>query len=492
MKKYMSLFLAALMLILSLTSVAVAEPDLDYYNRTISIDASYEDGAVSVYLVDSEGGSMSNWPISLIVNGETVANEHTDYDGTYTFEYDFTSSDHVVCFAESGGFDEFTFTGTEQEVDVSDAVENEEDTSTSPENEENTTTTEGESAFEETETTSTESAMTSVSSEAESVTTTMGTLVQSSVTTAVNGEKIAVGIDADRSFLTNTQLTADEFVSKARMWMNASLYNDKIENTTSTLHLQLNTNAQAGDMAILLDAKNRTPAFSSYTDDQVKGFAVDMNVVYIDGDTRVPIPFPDDEYLLELPVPLTMRNCKKIAVAACSDSGCGTLTEVPVKNGLITFKVKRIQTMAIVGLGDRGAVFSSLTQTPTLLWGFIIVGILLIVGGAFLLIFVSFRKKNGGVAAKSSSAVITKQPDDVERISLAKEEVVAQNRQEPTDVNVAVQSYVDESITESEGTQPTKESPVVIEQSVENESLQEDASLNDMLDDMLNDLDGLL
>lgn len=502
MKKWFSLLLALVMM-LSFSFVVSAEPDSEYETRAILMEAFYEDGMIVATLVDDQQGTMSNWPVSLIVDGETVMTENTDYEGMVVLEYDIPSDAQIVeCYAHDGGFDIFTFTGCTVYID---------NFQTNDENDIEPDVDEEQESDEEVQAPSVDEEEEDQTPQTTTVTVPIVTqpgLLTSPITTMAQNNRVSVGVDAERALLTITQISDSEFSSKARLWMDTSVYEYHVPDALSSLHLQLTVNKEAGDISKLIAAKNSDSRFASYSDSEVKGFAVDTSIVYVDATSRVPLDnFQDGEYTIELPLPVTLRNCKTIAIAAYTESGSPKFGVCEPTNGMLQINVSRFQTFMIIGLGDRGAVANSLTETPTLLWVIIAVGVAMILGGILILVLVTFRRKKTGVEVtnESSQAVVLDSSDDTHAVLddipdakedkhdvvmdfdaqavLSDEELMRFRSKPEADPNAF-------EFIKKEAVPPSKQSAVE-QECLKIEESDETDSLNDLFDDMLSDLEDM-
>ncbi len=380
MKKCFSVLLVLLMLFSTAVTVSATELIDLYIQMTVVED---EDGNVVASLVDDRGCTVSNWPVSLEIDGVEVDTKNTDASGDAVFSYDIPAdAQQVGCTAINGEYGGYRFIGCSAYLDDRDAVQT--DATTAADSEQTTTSAEGEAEGTQSDNTTVPSDSTTPEVSAD--------LATAPITTAVNGNLVAVGIDIDRDLARACGMDAAQMVSQSRMWVDSAFYSSLVSTSNASLHLQLTLNEQAGAQSALLAAKNADPAYASFADSEVLGFAMDMSVAYVDENNRVPIEVSDGMYTLELPVPTTMASCETIAVAVCTQNGLASLTKLYPANGMITFTVQRFQTLAVVGFGEQGAI-NSLAQTPWMLVAAIIVGVLLIAGGICLLIFVGFRRK---------------------------------------------------------------------------------------------------
>lgn len=391
MKKWMSLFMALIML-LGITAVVSAEPDEEYTQLYISVTVEqYDDGSFDVTLIDDRGGPVTGWPVILEIDGEEVKSINTDSYGTAYFEYDIPSDAQSASItAYSGPYDVYYFNGVTEYLTLdtpSDTPEPDPDETPEPQPSENNDETVMTATPEETvQTTTTVSDATTAS-----------TLLVSPLTTAVKADRVVIGVDVDAGVLTASQLSKTTLTEKATMQMSKALYTSLVTTESATIHLEMLLNETAGAQQNLLAAKNAGAMFASYDDATVVGFAVDTGLVYVDGESRVPLEVADGEYTIAFPVPESMKYSEKIAVAVCTADGLSSLQEVIPSDGVLNFTVQRFQTLAIVGFG-RDTVNGVGVQMPWYLLALIIGGVVLVIGGVLLLIFVGLRRRKTSVA----------------------------------------------------------------------------------------------
>lgn len=390
MKRCMAVVLSLFMLV-AFTVTAAATTDLTIIMNVEQLD----NGAINVTLTDNLEGTVSSWPVTLTIDGEEVLTLNTDHNGEALFDVEIPEDAETVTFtAIDGAFDDYTFKGCTVDLDgvqqpTQDGETDDPAQEPTDDGEDGDNTDDG----DEPETTTT--------TEPDLTQTPQGGLIEpedslciSPRTTAVNGNLIGIGIDVDNGVLNASQNAAADYTTSARMWMDGEQYASLVSDVQSTLHLQLSLNPDAGNKQILIDAKNADQKYASYSDTDVKGYAMDLSVIYIDDIGRVPLELPDGIYTVEIPVPAVMNSCEKIAVAVCTESGLSSFVNVKPVGGVLTFTVQRLQTLAIVGFGEQGQAVSSLAQTPVLLIVLVAVGAALVLVAVLLLAFVVFRRKN--------------------------------------------------------------------------------------------------
>ncbi|MBQ9414924.1 MAG: hypothetical protein IJU16_07360 [Clostridia bacterium] len=373
MKQALS-FLMAGLLCLSFLSVAVwAEPEeetIDPSLTQLDIVMTVErpdDQTIKVSMLDERGGIVSSWPVSLIVDGRLIEEDvFSSESGEVLFQYTIPEdAKTVACRADSG-----EIPGTEYYLVG------------------NTVYLEGYAP----------TAAQTTTSEADVDVTTRPTLqdfsmLYSDTTTTVSGDQIGCGLDIDNGVLNMFQISNIAFNDCARLWVDKSFYDTMVADASATIHLNLSLNTEMATKEELIAAKNADPAVSSYADDQVKGFAMNYTLSYIENGERTEITAADGMYRIELPEPASMKNCEKIAVAVCTSNGLAQFVMVKRSGGTISFTIQRFQTLALVGFYGNSAAVATLSETPWMLTVILIGGIFLMAAAVLIVIFVVLRRQ---------------------------------------------------------------------------------------------------
>lgn len=504
MKKMLTVFLCAL-LVMAMPMAVFAVPE-ETEDTTIEISVVMElqsDNTVRATLYDDRDGVVSHWPVSLEIDGEVVERQDTDGNGDVHFEYVVGVEDaQIGCIADDGAFDKYTFVGGAVYLD---------DTMGAPS--QNVTS---DSSAIPTEPEETITTTTAVPVDAEPMKDTPISTTDSfsfaPMTTAVSGTLVGVGVDVDNGIVNAMQTPATEITGKSCMWMEKAQYDALVSSPDAMVHLQLTINADAAPKTALIAAKNDDPNFSDYEDAQVKGFAMDMNLMYIEGDSRVVLePTTDGLYTVELPIPAVLSRSEVYAIAVCTVDGVDSFLQLTPIDGMLKFSVKRFQTLALVGFGDTGAV-GSVAQTPWMLIVLGGVGAVLVIGGVLLLLLVTFRRRKRKISPEKAN-----DEKDVTRkvmIEPTADVVIESSLNVPKDVvdkpvllNYDEQSDLDEeewerfrakpnldqdtfdriateTVTPAEQISRDQRATIQKERDALNES-----SLNDMLDELIDDID---
>jgi len=408
MKKWMTLLLCLLLMVCTTVSVgAVPEDETTTTTESGDIFISMEvkpqdDGRLQVQLMDNLGGVVSMWPVVLKVDGEELQRIDTDMSGVAYLNAVPSDATEVLVEAPDGAYAGTVFVGCSVKVDLSanQAVTTPDTTAT------NTTTavtTQGDPVGTTT-TSEDETKPTDASTDATQTTATETVSAQSSdlyvADTSVQSKDnlIGVGVDVDGALVGASGLGGSDWTSRSRLWMDKALYSSLVSSDSATLHLQLTHNPAGCTKEILVASKNANESLASYGDDEVKGFAFDLRMIYLDGDSRVELEAVDGLYTIEVPVPAALADCKQIAVGVCTASGIDSFLPIRPNDGMLKFSVKRFQTLALVGFGTGGAV-QSIAQTPALLIIIGIGGFVLIAAGLAVLIIFALRRKKAAIIA---------------------------------------------------------------------------------------------
>jgi len=475
MKKWISVILTVILLF-TCAVTAFAEEEEELIELYIQMTVTVEDGVIKADLVDSQQGTVSTWPVSLEIDGEQVDTVNTDEYGTATFYYAIPEeTQKIACVAHDGQYDNYRFIGCTVYVDYA-----------PPADEEVTEPSDDEQPDETQQTTEPTHTTTSIAV-ATTTTKDKSPANAATMTTTVKGDRVAISVVPDNALLIASGSTLTDYQSQARMWMDHNLYRSLVPPTTSSLQLHLALDAQAGEQTRLIAAKNADPAFSAFSDEDVKGFAMTLSIVYVDDSATVPLDIEDSVYTIEMPVPAILKNAKKLALAVCTSDGLAQLIEVKPSGNVMNFTVQRFQTLALVGFGSNAASMNSLFDTPWLLVLVIILGLVMIASGIVLLIFVVFRRKKvesteESAAEKEPATRVSLDADDEEEDEVfvapppAKPQPV---RVQPPETQAVCQTSV-----------PAVETPVVPASvpSALSVSISTD-EIDDLLDEVLSDLD---
>ncbi len=405
-KKWFIMALCALLLLTSAVAVG-AVPDEETTETTeaagdifISMELTPQDSGLKVQLLDNRGGVVSMWPVSLTIDGQVAEQLITDMTGVAVFASTIPAdATDVVVKAVDGEYAGTVFVGCSMKVTPTGetAAPEPTTTTTAPDQTDTQTTaptTEGETTVTEPETTQT-TAVDVVGDAASKLSVAPTTMKE-------DGNRVGVGVDVDAALVGVSQTTGAEWNSKSLLWMDKAHYASLVSELQATLHLQLNYNAAAATQDIIVAAKNADENFASYGNDEVKGFAMDLHMIYIDGDNRVELEPTDSMYTIEMPVPAALANCEKIAIGVCTTSGIDSYLQIKPVDGMLKFSIKRFQTLAVVGFGNGGAV-NSVMQTPALLIVFGGIGLVLVAAGIFLIVFFALRRRKATIDSEQDN-----------------------------------------------------------------------------------------
>ncbi len=336
----------------------------DPVSLALNVEATLDGSTVTVSVRDERGGPAALWPVSLIVDGVTIAEDiYTDDSGTVVFTDmvpEGAASVAVVPMSGEIPGTDISFVGTPYYVLGGDNA--------------------------------TSVALSTSETDATTVAPTASVSLDESVTTRVKDDLIGVPCRIDEDGLSLFGLTEEEFSAHAVMWLDTEVYTDMVSDAGASLFLKLHPDPSAVNSAFMVTAKNASEDFRDYNDEQISGFAFSFSIMYQTENAQVELTPPEGLYQIDLPVPESMTLCEKMAVAVCTEEGLTPLVPVIPNAGTVSFTVQRFQTWALLGFSGKTAGIGNLSRTPSLLYLLGIVGGILIIGGILILIFVVFRR----------------------------------------------------------------------------------------------------
>lgn len=291
-----------------------------------------------------------------------------------------------------------TTTTSEQSTDPSEeSTDPSEETTTTTE--ETTTTTEPEVTDVDTSTTDTETNAT----------------IAAAGTTAHVDDKVKLNVSTDQAMLKLFGYEFDAFSEKASLLLSEDDYNGLVgRDNTKLLMLNLLSTDKQVTAAELRTALAGVSAFSGYSEDEREWFTFDLSFLIMDREGNlVPVSaMPlDSTYVVELPVPDSMKDCDKLAITLRDGETMVTPMEVSVKNGTFKLEINSMEAYTLVGFkseddGHAGGV----SVWVVLLY---IVGALLLIGAGLILYFFVFRKPaEEKKTEKDEAPVIAVEPEN--------------------------------------------------------------------------------
>ena len=219
-------------------------------------------------------------------------------------------------------------------------------------------------------------------------------LIQGAGTTGLEGDLIAVNVSYDTHILSSFGLTENDFNSRARMLLSQELYQSLVGTGNSTVMLCMRTSSFGLDRDQISTAIHGVSKYSTYDVDQIGAVVADLGLLYIEDGTQTVLPVPEGagEFVVQIPVPNSMKDVKLFAAASISEQGLGTLLDATVQDGFIRFTTTALGDFAILGFAEAAEGNGSQNDVPVLLVVMIIIGVLLLVGAGCLIYFFVIRK----------------------------------------------------------------------------------------------------
>jgi len=218
-----------------------------------------------------------------------------------------------------------------------------------------------------------------------------------------NREQLAIDVDA--ALAEHFGYSEAELESRIKAFVNADDYRYYVGESAATLHLQITYDeVGSADNARFLDAKNADERYASYADEDVKGMAFTISLVFTSeaGMTEI-LDAAELKYDMEMVIPSSMQKTKDLTFAVIGEDGqLSELKAAYPSNGAIVLSLSSFQSFAVISFGtqtekvvEQPGVFEAILnvfntwQTALAFAG----GVLLIVGGIVLVIVSSVKKR---------------------------------------------------------------------------------------------------
>ncbi len=383
-----------------------------------------EDGSLTVKATDPAGNPVAGYTISLSVGSMSNIQKVTGSEGTHTSRMITAPGESAYC---QGVRTELAGGVVYLETETVSAVRPQPITTTDP----SATTTTG------TETTTTESAAETTATEINptaAVTTTTFAALHGNGTTAVQGDRIAVNVSLDANILQQFGLTMKDFDETGRLLLEKADYSDLVQRSNSRLLMLNLLTAKSAPDAARLEAAVADSAFSSYGSADQLALSFDLSFLILDKNTggviqNTSIPL-DAVYVIQLPVPMGMRDCAQFAIAPVTDGVPGQLIPVEVKNGYFQLQLSSLDSYTLFGFGSGGAAANGFGGNTVLLVVLGILALLLLVAGGLLVYFFVIRKP----APKPQKREIVPPTLDENDIYSGRSDFFEVTRRPPTDI----------------------------------------------------------
>lgn len=238
-------------------------------------------------------------------------------------------------------------------------------------------------------------------------------------TTAVKNDKVLLNVSTDTGVLNLFGCEAGDFAGNARLHISQTDYISLVgRNSSNMLMLNMLTSANQVSETQIRTALEGASAFADYSENERTWVTFDLSFLILDkGGNVIPVSaMPiDSTYVVELPVPASMKNCKELAVTMMDGDGLMPPVKVAVSDGRFKLEINALESYTLIGFaredgGNAGGVSS------LVVWLFVI-GILLIAGAGVLLFLFVFRKPAPAAAATvaeedAAPPIIVSQPED--------------------------------------------------------------------------------
>lgn len=212
-------------------------------------------------------------------------------------------------------------------------------------------------------------------------------------TTANEGDKVALNVSLDEGVLGLFGGDRSAFADRARLLVSKDDYNSLVGRANNVLMLNVTSPAAQASAAQVQAALNGVSAFSHYTEQNRDWFTFDLSLLILDRDGSV-IPVSalpvDSTYVVQLPVPQSMKECDTLAVTVQDGDGLMQPMEVAVSNGCFRLEINSLEAYTLIGFTGNG-----LGRAGGVSWWVVllyVLGVLLLAGAGVLLYLFVFRK----------------------------------------------------------------------------------------------------
>lgn len=389
---------------------------------TVKLTAAINsDGTVTITAKNASGAAVPNYMLSLTIGNMSGLTGKTDAGGRYT-SYITLDYGQTVLFEgrlTTSGLVNYSPVSQQSMVRERPATTTAAPTTTTTGTTTADTTTTAETTDTTTDTTEdTTVADTTVTAPDGATVTTPNVQTNASVfgagTTAVKNDKVVLNVSTDTALLKLFGCDKEAFADKARLYVSQADYTSLIgRNTDNMLMLNMLTSAQPVSEAQIRAALQNASAFSAYGEDERAWVTFDLSFLLLsEGGKVVPVSAVpiDSTYVVELPVPASMKGCKELAVTLKDGDGLMTPVKVAVSGGTFKLEINSLEPYTLIGFGTGGSEKAGGVSTVVVV--LIIVGVLLLAGAGVLLWLFVFRKPASAEEEDEAPAVIVTQPED--------------------------------------------------------------------------------
>lgn len=271
----------------------------------------------------------------------------------------------------------------------------------------------------ETETTVTEASTTVPSSVGTVGTTTAATVktVLGSGTTAVKDGRVVLNASTDSGILSLFDCTANSFADRARLSLSADDYTSLVgRNTGNRLMLNVLTGTTPASEALVSEALAGASEFSDYIESDYSFLSFDLSFLVLDKSGKaVPVSAMPlgSTYVVELPIPASMKHCDVLAVTMMDGTSLMTPIKVKTNGGAFKLEINSLETYTLIGLVSADGLKSGGMSLWVVL--LLVFGVLLLAGAGALLYFFFFRKSAAAqekAEEKETAPVIAVEPEN--------------------------------------------------------------------------------
>lgn len=412
---------------------------------TLSMDFDGE-GFVTVKATDANGKPVAGYALEAVIGDVVLPEVETDENGIYRSRYFAEYGSTASC--KGKGLittDGVVYLGTET-VEKTRALP----TTTTV----TTTTTTTESTVETTTTvldgttTSADGTVTTTTTVPVTTTTTAKPVnatttnpnggrvtIKGAGTTSYSDGKVAINVSLETNILTLFGLKDKDFANNARLFLTETDYKNLVGRTSDVLMLNVLTSEKQATAADVAAAIANVSEFSTYDEEHREAVTFDLSFLKLDSSGKV-VPITavplNSTYVVQLPIPEQMRNCKKLAITMFSGDSLMTPVRVDVQNQCIRLEINSLEPYTLIGFRDGDGQQAG--GNSTLLVVLLIVGILLLLGAATLMYLFVLRKPDAKVT--DTEPILTQpQTFDENDIFSGREDFNEINRRPPSDDN---------------------------------------------------------
>ncbi len=394
-------------------------------NATVKLTAVINDnGTVTVTAKNGSGVPIANYKLSLVIGNMSVSRT-TGANGTFT-SFEKLEYGQAVQFkgeeTVAGTTGNIFYAATEaqtlkRQTPVTTATGAATVTTTTAATEETTgTTAEGETTTAEGETTTTDAAANATTAIPEAAPTedpyTIVTVVGAG-STAKDKDKIVLNASTDTGILNQFGCKVEDFASRARVYVSESDYNSLTgRNNSNRLMLNVLTTKTPASESQIRAALANAPDYSSYGDNDYTWLTFDLSFLILDrAGKEVPVSaLPlGSTYVVELPVPESMKDCKELAVTMVDGNGLMAPVKVAVSGGMFKLEINSLEAYTLIGFGSGGSEKAGGVSGWVVC--LFVVGILLL-GGAGVLLYFFVLRKPAPVKQDEAPVIVTQPQDD--------------------------------------------------------------------------------